>query len=153
SYGSELVTQDGTIAALTELARVVDLLPGVLDGPWDEVATWLGDRVGDAWHARGPYPGLGPMLAAAGLERGPVLARRVLDNLPAGVTDPWPELEKVIKQNRYDLVGRKARRAWELLVDDPDRYRQLRVMSRFGLTVDQARNLFDGLEPEEVLDN
>jgi hypothetical protein len=153
SFGAELVAQDGAIAALTELARVVDLLPGVVDGPWAEVAAWLGDRIGDAWHARGPYPGLGPMLAAAGLERGPVLARRVLDNLPAGVTNPWPELEKVIKQNRYDLVGRKARKAWELVIEDPDRYRQLRVMSRFGLTVDQARNLFDGLEPPEVLDN
>jgi hypothetical protein len=153
SYGSELVTQDGTIAALTELARVVDLLGEVADGPWDAVGTWIGERLADAWHARGPYPGMGPLLAAAGLERGPVLARRVLDNLPAGVTNPWPELERVIAQDRYGLVGRKARKAWEHLTADADAYRQLRVMSRFGLTVDQARHLFDGLEPAEVLDN
>ena len=153
SYGSELVTQDGTIAALTELARVVDLLPDVVDGPWDAVGTWIGERLADAWHARGPYPGMGPLLAAAGLDRGPVLARRVLDNLPAGVTNPWPELEKVIAQDRYGLVGRKARKAWERLIADADRYRQLRVMSRFGLTIGQARNLFDGLTPAEVTDN
>ena len=58
---------------------------------------------------------MGPMLAAAGLERGPVLARRVLDDLPAGVADPWPELEKAIAQDRDGLVGRTARKAWEQL--------------------------------------
>ena len=134
SYGSELVSHDGTIAALTELARVVELLPDVVDGPWDAVGIWIGERLADAWHARGPYPGMGPLLAAAGLERGPVLARRVLDNLPAGVTNPWPELENVIAQDRYGLVGRKARKAWERVKADADRYRQLRIMSRFGLT-------------------
>jgi len=153
SYGSELVTQDGAIAALTELARVVDLLPDVVDGPWDRVAAWLADRLADAWHARGPYPGLGPLLTAAGLDRGPVLARRVLDDLPKGVTDPWPELDRAVTENRDGLVGRKARKAWEHLTADAARYRQLRVMSRFGLTTGQARNLFDGLEPESVLDN
>jgi len=153
SYGSELVTQDGTIAALTELARVVDLLSDVIDGPWDAVGAWIGDRLADAWHSRGPYPGMGPLLAAAGLDRGPVLARRVLDNLPAGATDPWPELERVIAQDRYGLVGRKARKAWDRVKAHEGRYRQLRIMSRFGLTVAQARSLFDGLAPEEVMDN
>ena len=46
-----------------------------------------------------------------------------------------------------------ARKAWERLIADEARYRQLRVMSRFGLTVGQARELFDRPEPAEVLDN
>ncbi len=153
SYVSELVSHDGGIAALTELARVVDLLPGVVDGPWAEVANWLGDRLAGAWHARGPYPGMGPMLAAAGLNRGPLLARRVLDEIPDGTVNPWPELEKAIAENRHGLVGRLARKAWERLVADDARYRQLRVMSRFGFTVGQARELFDSLPPSEVVDN
>lgn len=153
SYVSELVSHDGGIGALTELARVVDLLPGVVDGPWAEVATWLGDRLAAAWHARGPYPGMGPMLAAAGLDRGPILARRVLDDVPDGSINPWPELEQAIAENRDGLVGRLARKAWERLVADNARYRQLRVMSRFGLTVGQARELFDNLPPAEVIDN
>lgn len=49
SYVSEFVTHDGAIAALTELARVVDLLPGVVDGPWTAAANWLADRLSDAW--------------------------------------------------------------------------------------------------------
>ena len=153
SYVSELVTHDGAIAALTELARVVDLLPGVVEGPWTEVANWLADRLSDAWRARGPYPGLGPMLAAAGLERGPVLARRVLDNLPEGVTNPWPELENAVTNNLDQLVGRLARKAFKQLTADEQRYRQLRVMSRFALTGPQARELWEAIEPQELLDN
>src|SRR4051812_1072776 len=153
SYVSELVTHDGAIAALTELARVVDLLPGVVEGPWTDVANWLADRLSDAWQARGAYPGLGPMLAAAGLERGPLLARRVLDNLHEGVSNPWPELEKAVPANLDRLVGRVARKAFAQLIADEARYRQLRVMSRFALTGPQARELWEGLEPSDVLDN
>ena len=46
------------------------------------------------------------MLAAAGLDRGPLLARRVLDDLPDGSTDPWAELEQAVGENRDGLVGR-----------------------------------------------
>ena len=68
SYVSELVTHDGAIAALTELARVVDLLPGIVSGPWDRVQVWLSDRLerrlarprplsGYGTHARGRRDG------------------------------------------------------------------------------------------------
>ena len=152
SYVSELVTHDGAIAALTELARVVELLPGVADGPWEQVGGWIAERLGEAWQARGPYPGMGPMLAAAGLNRGVLLARRVLDGLPAG-EDPWAALATAVDQNQDGLVGRTSRKAWERLLTDADKYRQLRVMSRFGLSVDQARRGFDELAPAAVLDN
>lgn len=152
SYVSELVSHDAAIAALTELARVVDLLPGVVEGPWDAARSWIADRLGDTWHARGPYPGMGPMLVAADLERGALLARRVLDDLPAGA-DPWRALEHAVDENRDGLVGRLASRAWAKLRGDAERYRQLRVMSRFALTIDQAKALFDELRPADVIDN
>ena len=152
SYVSELVSHDGAIAALTELARVVDLLPGVVDGPWDAARSWIAERLGETWHARGPYPGMGPMLVAADLERGSLLARRVLDDLPEGA-DPWRELAKAVEENRDGLVGRIARRAWAKLTGDEQRYRQLRVMSRFAFTIDQAKALFAELRPDDVVDN
>lgn len=152
SYASELVSHDGAIAALTELARVVDLITDKVNGPWDQVATWIGDRLGEAWQARGPYPGLGPMLAAAGLERGPLLARRVLDTLDDDA-DPWPAISQAITTNLDGLVGRTARKAWQQLLVNAPRYQQLRVMSRFSFTVGQARELFEKLKPTTVLDN
>ncbi len=151
SYGSELVSHDGAIGALTELARVVELLPDVIDGPWEQASRWISDRLAETWHARGPYPGMGVMLAAAGLECGPVLARRVLESLPAGTVDPWPAIERAIAENLGGLVGRTSRKAWERLT--PDRYRQLRVMSRFALIPPQGRELFESLPPDAVIDN
>jgi hypothetical protein len=152
SYVSELVSHDGAIAALTELARVVDLIADKVDGPWDQVAGWIGERLGETWQARGPYPGLGPMLTAAGIERGPALAGRVLDDLDDDA-DPWPEISSAIAANQDGLVGRTARKAWERLLTDAPRYQQLRVMSRFSLTIGQARELFETLTPTPVLDN
>jgi hypothetical protein len=151
SYASELVSQDGAIAALGELARVVELLPEAVDGSWEQVGRWIGDRLVEVWHARGPYPGIGSVLAAAGLARGPLLACQVLDSLPSGSGDPWPAVEDAIANNVDGLVGRTSRKAWEKLT--PERYRQIRLMSRFALSVQQARELFDGLVPEIVLDN
>lgn len=153
SYVSELVSHDGAIAALTEFARVLDLLPGVVPGPWEAASDWVADRLADAWHARGPYPGLGPMLVAAGLDRGPVIAHRVLDELPEDVVDPWPALEDAIAGDWARLIGRMARKAWTKLRDDPERYEQLKVMSRFALSADQARRLFEQLSPSEVIEN
>jgi hypothetical protein len=149
SYVSELVTQDGAIAALMELARVVDLLPGVADGPWDRVRLWLADRIADAWSARGAYPGIGAVLAAAGLERGPVLAHRILGDEGDTAADPWPVLDAAIRaasQTRgvaAGLVGRVARLSWERITADTERFRLLRLLARFPLTTAQARRLFD----------
>jgi hypothetical protein len=152
SYVSELVPEDGAIGALIELGRVVELIAGVADGPWEGVSQWIGDRLAETWQARGPYPGLGPMLTAAGLERGTLLARGVLDDLNDDA-DPWTAISDAISANRDGLIGRPARKAWQALIADEARYRQLRVMSRFALGVDQARELFEELEPAAVFEN
>lgn len=150
SYVSELVSHDGAIGGLLDLARVVDLLPGVVDGPWDSVGSWISERIADAWTFRGPYPGLGSALTAAGIERGAVIAHRVVETLPDG-SDPWAALAKAISDASSDkgvaagLVGRVARKAWERVSSDGQRYSLLRLLSRFSLTADQARRLF---EPE-----
>lgn len=149
SYVCELVSHDAAIAALVELARVVDLLPGLVDGPWDRVATWLSDRIADTWKMRGPYPGLGSALAAAGLERGPIVAHRVVRSLADPTADPWPELDRAIRDAQANvgpaagLVGRVARQAWERLTASQERSRLLRLLARFPLTAAQARRLFD----------
>lgn len=163
SYVSERVGDDGAIAALTELARVVDLLPGVVDGPWDRIAAWIADRLADTWKARGAYPGLGSALAAAGLERGPVIAHRVLESLDDPAANPWPVLEQAIADAARGegpaagLVGRVSRKMWERITSQPDRYTCLRMLARFALTASQARRLFDpgerGISDHEFLEN
>lgn len=150
SYVSERVGDDGAIAALAELARVVDLLPGVVDGPWESVQRWIGDRLAETWEARGAYPGLGSVLAGAGIERGPIIAHRVLESLPAEESNPWPALERALGNGgsgpARGLVGRTAGKIWDRVLRDADRYAVLRLAARFSLTVDQARRLLDAKE-------
>lgn len=149
SYVSEHVGHDGTIAALLELARVVDLLPGVADGPWEKVAAWLAARIADAWSLRGPYPGLGAALTAAGLERGAIIAHRVVKSIGESSPDPWQAVQSAIadaasnKGLAAGLVGRMARKVWESIVADPERFALLRLMARFSLMTDQIRGMFD----------
>lgn len=149
SYVTERVSHDGAIAGLTELARVVDLLPGLVEGPWDRVAAWLGDRIADAWQMRGPFPGLGAVLTAIGMERGNIIAQRVVDSLPSPNDDPWPALENAITASGQEsgpaagLVGRMARRAWEYAARDSARMRFLRLIARFPLSSSQARRYVD----------
>lgn len=149
SYVTERVGHDGAIAALLELARVVDLLPGVTDGPWDVAAMWLSDRIADAWALRGPFPGLGAALTAAGMERGGLIAHRVVDSLASPSDDPWPALHEAIAAAESgqgavaNLVGRMARKAWDLVAADSERLALLRLLARFPLTTTQARRIFD----------
>ncbi len=163
SYVTERVGEDAALAALADLARVVNLLPGVIDGPWDRIATWLADRLADTWEARGAYPGLGSALAGAGLDRGPVIAYRVLESMDDPAGDPWPVLERAITDAAQNngpaagLLGRTSRKMWERISQTPSRYATLRLLARFSITSAQARRLFDpeqrGLADEELLAN
>lgn len=152
SMVTEVVSHDGAIATLEALARTVDLLPGVATGPWEAIQSWLSDRLGDVWGMRGPYPGLGAALSAAGLERGALLAHRVIEAMPNASDDPWPAIEHAIAASAegsgvgQGLVGRMARKAWERLIADHERVSLLRLLAQFPLTTTQARRLFD---PEE----
>ena len=161
SYVTEHVTDDAAIAALDELIRVVQLLPGLADGPWDAVIAWLSEQIARVWKMRGPWPGLGAVLTAAGLERGALLVHRVSKRLPKG-SDIWAALDAAIADPEGQgiergHVGRIARKVWERV--NGERLDVLRLLARFPLTVDQARRAYDatqrpaGLSDERLLEN
>ncbi|HEX8393458.1 MAG TPA: AAA family ATPase [Longimicrobium sp.] len=146
SYVSELVSHDGAIAALTELHRVLGLLPGQVEGPWDAAARWVDERIAETWNQRGPFPGLGAVLVAAGIERGLSLAYRINRLLPNEDPDPWPLLDRAIGSADgplAPLVGRMGRLVWERMAEDADRVALVRLLARFPLTIAQARRMLD----------
>ena len=148
SYVSELVSHDGAIAALPN-SRALSIYPGVVDGPGQR---WHGSEIGSLLRGmRGPYPGMGPMLAAAGLDRGPLLARRSTA-FQTGASTRGLSLEKAIGENRDGLVGRLARKAWERLIADDARYRRCGSCPASGHSRAGAR-IVRQPRASEVLDN
>jgi hypothetical protein len=161
SYVTEHVTDDAAIASLDELARVVDLLPGIADGPWDSVAAWLSGQVARVWKLRGAWPGLGAVLTAAGIERGALLVHRLSERAPEG-SDIWSTLDAAMtapEEHGIDsrLAGRTARKVWSKV--KAERMELTRLLARFPLTVEQARRAYDtsqrgaGVTDAQLLEN
>ncbi|NUW43299.1 AAA family ATPase [Nonomuraea rhodomycinica] len=149
SYVSELVSHDSALAALVEIARVVERLTGVANGPWDVVTSWISQRMADIWIHRGAYPGLGSALLAAGIPTGALIAHRVFASDPNAEANPWAALEKAMSEAAQGrgaargLAQRMVQKIWKGLLADPERFELLRLLARFSLTADQSKRIFD----------
>ena len=95
SYGSEHLTHDQAIGSLLNLVdgleRAEELLGLSLQGP----LRWAGERLGELWRLRGPFPGLGAALHAFGVDHANLLAHRIAARL-ADNENPWPVVEQVL---------------------------------------------------------
>ena len=146
SYGSELVSHDGAIAAMlsleTALSRQEKEL-GIASG-WQR--QWVHDELIRLWKVRGPFPGLGAVLASFGFSRG-VFVAHALQQKAGENQDPWPLVDKAFrspdavlpKQLQTDL--KELAPTWKGLDDQRKAY--LRLLSRFELSKDQAAALYD----------
>ncbi|WP_218253327.1 AAA family ATPase [Candidatus Magnetobacterium casense] len=146
SYGSELVTHDGAIAALLSMDAVLSRMELDLGIPTADQRQWLHDELVRLWKVRGPSPGLGAVLRAFGLSRG-VFVAHALQNRVGENADPWPEVDAAFRNPTNMLPKELSRDIKELAptwIHLPDQRRQfLRLLSRFDLTVDQAKNLYE----------
>jgi hypothetical protein len=112
--------------------------------------------VNDLHQLRGPYPGLGAALTAFGVEQGTFLAYHASSATgPTG--DPWakvdqalrnpsslpadlaPNITKLVQQTWHDINARK-----------PERVALLKLLSRFELTIDQAKVFYVQEEREKA---
>lgn len=146
SYASELVTHDGAIASLlaidTALSRMESEL-GIATG-WQRA--WLHDELVRLWKVRGPFPGLGAVLAAFGLSRG-IFVAHALQQLAGENADPWPLVDKAFGDKAASLPKalqrdfKETEPTWKNL--PKERRAFLRLLSRFELTADQAKALYE----------
>ncbi|MDA8127662.1 MAG: AAA family ATPase [Betaproteobacteria bacterium] len=146
SYGSELVTHDGAIAALLSMEAALQRMQDELGISTDWQRDWIHTELVRLWKVRGPFPGLGAVLTAFGLQRG-VFVAHVLQEKAGENIDPWPLVDTLFKDPAALLP--QALRAdvkelaptWKGL---PSERRQfLKLISRFELTVEQAENLYE----------
>lgn len=146
SYCNELVTHDGAISALLSMVNALDRIEQNLGITTEKQRQWLHDELVRLWRVRGPFPGLGAVLRAFGLSQGLYVAHAIQSRAGENV-DPWPLVDAAFREPA-DVLASELRRdmnelsnTWKHLSDERRTY--LRLLSRFELTVEQAKHLYD----------
>jgi len=149
SYASEHVAPTGAIAALLSVKEALTAYNERFGGNWTEQLKWIDQRLGELWSLRGPYPGLGSILCAMGVEYGYQLAYHCWEE--AGENgDPWPVLAALVK-NPKGLPGDLEAQitgftdTWKYLASErgAKRLTLAKLLARFDLTFDQAARWWD----------
>lgn len=146
SYGSELVTHDGAIAALLALDLALERMHTDLGIATQAHRAWIHRELVRLWKVRGPFPGLGAVLKAVGLERG-VFIGHALQDLAGENTDPWPMVEAMFADPKALLPVALCADAvalapvWKGLSNERRAF--LKLLSRFDLTQEQARHAYE----------
>lgn len=146
SYTSELVTHDGAIAALLSMDAALLQLESEVGIETKSQREWLHDELGRLWKVRGPYPGLGPVLTAFGLSRG-VFVAHAIQQKAGDNEDPWPVVDAAFKDPAAVLPQalrkdvKELATVWKGLPTQRRAY--LKLLSRFELSIDQAKSLYE----------
>lgn len=146
SYGSELVTHDGAIAALLSVETVLLRMQDELGIATEWQRGWVHAELIRLWKVRGPFPGLGAVLTAFGLSRG-VFVAHALQEKAGDNADPWPLVDCAFRDPKVALPQqlhsdlKTLSPTWKGLPNE--RMQFLKLISRFELTVEQAEALYE----------
>ena len=145
SYGSELVSHDGALSALLSFDASLNKIESGLGIATSRNRQWVHDELTRLWKVRGPFPGMGAVLRAFGLSRGLFVAH-ALQELAGENGDPWPFVDAAFRNPAAVLPAElhkdlpELAKTWFSLA--AERRRFLKLLSRFELTIEQARILY-----------
>lgn len=158
SYATEHVSHDTAIRTLLEcvksLEKARELKLGNRD--WEEQINWIQARINELEILRGPYPGLGSALSAFSVERGHFVAREILEQTDGEKI--WEHLEQIFEQPEKNLSHSLAKyitpmlqKRWQINKKKPEskKIELLQLLSRFELTIEQAKIFFVDEEREK----
>lgn len=149
SYASELVSQGTAISTLLAMKEALGAFSRRFGGTWGAQHQWIDERLGELWELRGPYPGLGSLLAALGVPHGHQLAQYAW-SLAGRNGDSWAALGKLVAESSKapgDLVLQidALKDIWKYLHSKAGAKRQLlaKLLARINLSSDQAARWWD----------
>jgi hypothetical protein len=153
SYASEHVTPGSAIAALLSVKRALTAYSERL-GDWAHQLKWIDHRLGKLWTLRGPYPGLGSVLSAMGVQYGYQLTYHCWER--AGENgDPWPVLGALVRDPKAPLedLGGQIRGfadTWKYLSSERGSKRLdfAKLLARFNITYDQGNTMVGPCSPK-----
>ena len=145
SYASELVSHDGCISALLSMEAALTRIQQDLGIHTEWQREWIHDELVRLWKVRGPFPGLGAVLRAFGLSRG-LFVGHALQQRAGENADPWSQVDLAFRdpvatlppELRGDI--KELASTWKKLHEERRSF--LKLLSRFELTVDQAKTMY-----------
>jgi len=149
SYKTEHVSHDFAIYILRESIKKIELAKKLeIGNNWDNILEWLSKKLAAIKELRGDYPGLGVALTTMGIERGHFLAQHILNEIEKGQC-PWQYLDKILGD--LELLPKKLKESisienveiWNLFKKQQTRLSLLQLISRFNLSENQAKTIFN----------
>ena len=148
-FASEHVSPGTAIAALLSVKTALANYEEHFGGDWSHQQKWIDQQLGQLWTMRGPYPGMGAVLCAMGVEHGYQLAYHCWEE--AGENgDPWPVLAAVVSDQHKlpgDLKGQVEGFAdtWAYFASKRgnERLAYGKLLARFDITLPQAMRWWD----------
>lgn len=148
-FASEHVSSGTAIAALLNVKKALANYEEHFGGDWSQQQKWIDQQLGELWVMRGPYPGMGAVLCAMGVEHGYQLAHHCWEKSGEN-GDPWPVLAASVS-NPSDLPGDLKSQiegfadTWAYLASKrgSDRMTYGKLLARFDLALPQALRWWD----------
>ena len=148
-FASEHVSPGTAIAALLSIKTALENYEEQFAGDWSQQKKWIDQQLGELWTMRGPYPGLGSVFCAMGVEHGFQLAYHCWE-IAGENGDPWPVLAALVKDptgladDLKDQVEGFAD-TWAYLAGKrgADRLAFGKLLARFDISLPQAMRWWD----------
>lgn len=160
SFGSEHVSNDSAIRTLLSCTSAIEQARDLNIGEnHEQILRWIHDEVARLEKLRGHYPGMGAALCAFGIEKGHFVAAEIISGLENDDENPWLIFEKalqnhdgILSEEVNALIPTTAKKLYERLraKDNSPRLNLLHLLSRFDISITQAKTLFVAEEREEI---
>lgn len=158
SYAAEHVSNDTAIGVLLDCVKSLEKAEALGIGQKHRASIqWIHDEISKLEKLRGHYPGMGAALYAFGIEKGHFVAAEIINQLEDENDNPWDLFEKaiwnhdgILSDEVAALIPAVSKKLYQLLARKEDRTRidLLHLISRFDLSLDQAKYLY--VEEERV---
>lgn len=160
SYGTEHVSNDSAIRVLLDCIKSLEKAEELGIGENHQTSIqWIHNEIAQLEKLRGAYPGMGAALCAFGIEKGHFVAAEIINQLKDDKDNPWLLFEKALDNPKgilsdavAALIPFNSNKLYKRLKEKstPTRIKFLHLLSRFDLSIEQAKFLFVAEEREAL---
>ncbi len=160
SYAAEHVSNDSAIRVLLECIKSLEKAESLGIGENHQASIqWIHNEIAQLEKLRGVYPGMGSALCAFGIEKGHFVAAEIINQLKDDNENPWLQFERALDDPKgilsdavATLIPFNSKKLYQRLKEKatPTRISFLHLLSRFDLSIEQAKFLFIEEERQEL---